>query len=166
MTNRRKKKKFFDTGVGSVLKIGASLLAPNLVAKLEGVKNVQEALGIIKDDDETPAEAKVRLQEMALEQYNAEVQDRASARHREALVAASGGNDVMFKIIGGGTLLIWAFLLYALFLGGLEVTGTNRELMILAFGAVSADMRHIVAYYYGSSMGSKQKSSIMNKLNE
>lgn len=147
----RKKKKFFETGVGRVLKGAASIVAPGLVGALESVSTVGEALGVIRESTELSEEDKYKLQEMALAQYQAEVEDRASARMREATVAASGGNDIMFKVVGAGVMGIWLFLLYALFFGEIEVTDHIEDLMQIAFGAVSSQMMAVVSYYFGAS---------------
>lgn len=151
----RKKKKFFDTTVGRVLKGAASIVAPGLVGVLEDVQSVGEAVQKIKESTEIDDDTKIRLQEMALDQYEAEVADRVSARQREAAVAMSGGNDVMFKVVGAGVMGIWVFLLYALFFGDLTFNDSIEDLMQIAFGAVSSQMMAVVSYYFGASKPTK-----------
>ena len=155
----KKKKPFFKTTVGSVLKGVGSVIAPGLVNALEKAGNVGEALNIIKDSNEPP-EVKFKLQELALEQYQAEVADRVAARNREAAVASSGGSDILFKTVGWG--ITAAFILVVLAALGLIELGTdNTRLFDMAFGAVVAKMTQIVSYYFGSSMGSKRKTELM-----
>ena len=154
MERKRRKKPFFKTGVGRVLKGVGSVIAPGLVTSLEGVGNVHEALEVIRNSQEPP-EVKYRLEEIALEQYEAEVADRVSARQREAAVAQAGGSDLMFKVVGAGVMAIWAFLLYALFFGELEFNDSVEDLMQIAFGAVSSQMMAIVSYYFGASVQKK-----------
>ena len=102
---------------------------------------------------------------MVLEAYEAEVQDRVSARQREALVAASGGSDILFKVIGWS--IAAAFLAIVLGAMGLwEIPEEQQRLYDMAFGAVVAQMTAVVSYYFGSSFGSKQKTDIMNRINE
>ncbi len=157
-----RKKKFFDTVVGRVLKGAASIIAPGLVNSLEGVKDVGQAIGIIRNSTEIDEATKLELEKLALDQYRAEVDDRISARQREAVVAASGGNDIMFKVVGGGVLLLWGITLWALFFGDLEITPEKSQLLNIAFGGLSIKVTQIVSYYFGSSSGSKQKTHIMN----
>ena len=102
---------------------------------------------------------------MVLEAYEAEVQDRVSARQREAVVAAAGGSDILFKVIGWS--IAAAFLVVVAAAVGLwEVQESQQRLFDMGFGAVIAQMTAVVSYYFGSSFGSKQKTNIMNRINE
>lgn len=156
------KRKFKDTVVGQALLGLTGIVAPGLKAVLTGATSVGDALAAIGDSKESP-DVKVMLQEFTLKAFEAEVQDRASARQREAVVAAAGGNDVLFKVVGFG--ITAAFLLMvggALGLYGLP-EDINQRAFDMAFGAVTAQMVAIVSYYFGSSMGSKQKTHLMSK---
>ena len=153
----RKKKKFFQTTVGQVLKGAAGIVAPGLVSALEGVSSVGEAIEKIKTSTEVDGETKIRLQEMVLEAYEAEVSDRISARQREATVAAAGGSDILFKTIGW-TISLAFLAIVAGAVGLWEVPEGQQRLFDMGFGAVVAQMTAIVSYYFGSSMGSKQKT--------
>ena len=158
----KKKKKFFQTTVGQVLKGAASIVAPGLVSSLEGVSDVQSALGIIKSSTEIDGDTKIKLQEMALEAYEAEVADRVAARNREAAGAASGGSDILFKTIGWSIAV--AFLVVVSAAVGLwEVAESQQRLFDMGFGAVIAQMTAVVSYYFGSSYGSKQKTELMSQ---
>ena len=102
---------------------------------------------------------------MVLEAYEAEVSDRVSARQREAVVAASGGSDILFKVIGWS--IAASFLVIVAGAIGLwEIPEGQQRLYDMAFGAVVAQMTAVVSYYFGSSFGSKQKTDIMNRINE
>ena len=155
----KEKKPFFKTRVGGVLKGVASVIAPRLVERLENVKDIGEAIGIIKDSDESP-EVKMQLQQLALTEYEIEVSDRISARNREATIASSGGNDILFKTVGWGITLAFILVVLAA-LGVIDLGTDNTRLFDMAFGAVVAKMTQIVSYYFGSSMGSKQKTSML-----
>ena len=153
----KEKKKFFETGVGRVLKGAASIVAPGLVGALEGVTTVGEAISVIKESTEIDDDAKIRLQELTLETYEAEVSDRISARQREATIAAAGGSDILFKTIGW-TISLAFLAIVAGAVGLWEVPEGQQRLFDMGFGAVVAQMTAIVSYYFGSSMGSKQKT--------
>ena len=146
----RKKKKFGQTTFGKILKGAVGIINPTLGAVLEGATTVEDAIAGIGAAD-APIEDKLRAKEMVLEAYEAEVADRVSARQREAAVAMSGGNDIMFKGVGFGVMAVWAFLLYALFFGDLTFNDSVEDLMNIAFGAVSSQMMAVVSYYFGSS---------------
>ena len=156
---RKKKKKFGQTTVGKILKGAVGLINPTLGSVLEGAVSVEDAIAGIGKADASPDE-KLRAKELILEAYEAEVSDRIAARNREALVAASGGSDILFKTIGWSIAL--AFLVIVAGAVGLwEVPEHQQRLFDMAFGAVVAQMTAVVSYYFGSSLGSKQKTEIM-----
>ncbi len=156
------KKKFFDTVVGASLKTVASIVAPNLVKALEGVGSVKDALAIVRESGESP-EVKAQLQEFTLKQYELEVEDRISARSREAAVLQAGGSDVLFKTVGWGITL--AFLLIVLYSIGIIPADPdiNKDFLMFASGSVTSAFMAVISYYFGSSTGSKQKTNMMNK---
>ena len=161
----RKKKKFRDTTVGKILGGALGLINPSLGGLVTGSNTVEDLIQQIKDSG-IPTEDKIRAQEMVLEAYEAEVSDRVSARQREAVVAASGGSDILFKTIGWSIAL--AFL--ASNLATFGIFGDLPEHIVRpfdrAYGAVNALMVMVTSYYFGSSFGSKQKTQIMDKLNK
>ena len=147
----REKKKFRDTVVGKLAGGAISLFSPTLGNLITGTSTIEEAIEAVKGADVSP-EDKHRAQELLIQAYEAEVSDRISAREREAAVALAGGSDVMFKVVGAGVMLIWGALIYALFVGKLEVDESTNDLMNIASGAVSAQMMAIVSYYFGASV--------------
>ena len=160
----RKKKKFKETTVGKILGGALGLINPALGNIVSGAGDVNDLVQAIKDA-QIPAEDKIRAQELVLEAYQAEVEDRVAARNREALVAASGGSDILFKSIGWSISLAFIVVVAAA-VGLWHVPEESQRLFDMGFGAVVAQMTAVVSYYFGSSFGSKQKTQIMNKLNE
>ena len=160
----KRKKRFGETTVGKVLGGALGLINPALGDIVSGKGDVGDLIQNIKNA-QVPEEHKLRAQELVLEAYEAEVHDRVAARQREAAVAQAGGSDIMFKVVGTSVLGIWAFLLYALFFGDLQFEDNVEDLMQIAFGAVSSQVMSIVSYYYGSSIGSKQKSVFIDAAN-
>ena len=155
----KKKKKFGQTTVGKILKGAVTLINPTLGAVLEGAVTVEDAIAGIGTADATP-EDKIRAKEMVLEAYEAEVSDRIAARNREAVIAASGGSDILFKSVGWGITL--AFLVVVAAAVGLwDIPEESQRLFDMGFGAVVAAFTQVIGYYFGSSMGSKQKTQIM-----
>ena len=160
------KKKFKDTLVGKGLVAIASIITPALGNLVSGAVNVGDAMKhIIKDGSLTAEQREVlknHAHQLEIEEFQAEVADRNSARNREVGIIEAGSSDVMMKVVGSGILLVWAMLLWAVFFSGFEL-GENRELALIGFGGVTTYVGNIVAYYYGSSMGSKDKTVLMNK---
>ena len=153
------KKKFKDTTVGKILGGAVSLINPTIGDLIQGQTDIPSAIQALKDAN-VPIEDKIRVRELLIEAYEAEVTDRVAARQREAQVAAAGGSDVLFKVVGFG--ITAAFItIVAGALGLWEIPEEQQRLYDMAFGAVVAQMTAVVSYYFGSSIGSKQKTHIM-----
>ena len=155
----KKKKKFKETTIGKIALSAVSLVNPTIGSLLNGTSTVEEALAAVQGSH-VPIEDKIRIRELLLDAYELEVQDRIGARQREARVAAAGGSDILFKTIGWGVLLAFLMMVSGA-LGAWEIPEANQRMFDMAFGAVVAKMTAVVGYYFGSSIGSKQKTHIM-----
>ena len=116
------------------------------------------------------AEAAQIVAELAHEEniFSKEVEDRASARDREAAVASSAEapliNKIILPILAIGV-LVFSFVLFGLIIFDNDlITSRNKDVIIYILGVLSAINTQIVAYYFGSSSGSVQKSNFMEKL--
>ena len=158
--DKKKRKKFGQTTVGRILKGAVSLINPTLGSVLEGAVTVEDAIAGIADSD-VSEEHKLQAKRLVLEAYEAEVHDRIAARNREAMVAASGGSDILFKTIGWTISL--CFLLVVLYGIGIipPQPDLNHDYLMFASGSVTSAFMAVVSYYFGSSLGSKQKTAIM-----
>ncbi len=155
------KKKFKDTTVGRILRGAVGIINPTLGSVLDGALSPEDAIKQITAAD-VPPEDKIRAKEMILEAYEAEVTDRIAARNREAQIAASGGNDVLFKTIGWSIAIAFCTIVAGA-VGLWEIPEGQQRLFDMAFGAVVAQMTAVVSYYFGSSFGSKQKTELLGK---
>ena len=153
------KKKFGQTVVGKLLKASVGLINPTLGSIIQGDMSVEQVVSSIKNSD-APPEDKIRAQEMVLEAYEAEVQDRASARQREMAALASGSNDVLFKTVGWGITLCFIGVIAGA-IGLWQIPEESQRLFDMGFGAVVAAFTQVIGYYFGSSAGSKQKTNLM-----
>ena len=116
------------------------------------------------------ADAAQIIAELAHEEtmFKSEVDDRASARDRESAVSTSAEapyiNKVIVPILAGGVLVL-SFLLFGLVVFDNAVIDPSRkDIVIYILGVLSAIDTQIIAYYFGSSSGSVQKSDFMEKL--
>ena len=100
----KKKKPFGQTTVGKILKGAVGLVNPTLGSLIQGEMSVEQVISSIKNSD-CPVEDKIKAQEMVLEAYEAEVEDRASARQREMAAIQAGSNDILFLRLLAGVLL-------------------------------------------------------------
>jgi hypothetical protein len=116
------------------------------------------------------AEASKVIAEMAHEEtmFKAEVADRESARNRESAVATSADAPVINKVITpvlAGIVLVLSFVLFGMVVFDNDVIDASRkDIVIYILGVLSAIDTQIIAYYFGSSSGSVQKSDFMEKL--
>lgn len=97
-----------------------------------------------------------------LEFYRAEVDDRKSAREREAaFLNATGKRDWLFAavVIIGLSLLI-GIVLSLIFI---VIPHENQRLADMTFGSVLSIGTSIFAYYVGSSRGSRMKDETLRK---
>ena len=141
------KKPFKETKVGKLLS-GAKSLLPE-----KGVLGVFKNL--IDTDEELTPEEKSEAHKALIEAYEAEVQDRDSARSREVEIAKSGKSDWLFNItglvgLGSFGVIIWAILY-------LDIPETNKELFYHLIGIVEGVSLSIFGYYFGTSMKDEKK---------
>jgi hypothetical protein len=106
---------------------------------------------------------------LKLEEFQAEVADRGSAREREVKVNESSNASWLSKNISSllaiGCLVL-TFLMFYQVLYVVEPTDKNKDVVIYILGVLSAISTQIVSYYFGSSMGSKNKSDIMERMQQ
>ena len=153
------KKKFGQTTVGRLLKASVGLINPTLGNLIQGNMSIEQVISSIKDSD-APLDDKIRAQELILEAYESEVADRVSARQREMTALAAGSNDILFKTVGWGITLSFVAVVAGA-IGLWEIPEESQRLFDMGFGAVVAAFTQVIGYYFGSSMGSKQKTNIM-----
>ena len=118
----------------------------NKEEKLEAERKIQEI--ITKHVQE--------MERLANDQFKIEVEDRASARGREAsFVAATGHVDYLQWALAICGVTIFGGMIYAVLQG--HVPNENRELVFHIFGIVEGVLLSIYGYYFGSSAGSRSK---------
>ena len=88
-----------------------------------------------------------------------------SARNREVLIATSTAAPLINKIITPLIALGVIGLTFALFyMVMFKSWGTEKDVVIYILGVLSAVTTQIIAYYFGSSSGSKEKSDQLKNL--
>lgn len=115
-----------------------------------------EQLVVIKKADQ---DFIIRTKELDFKWEELEVLDRSSARDREKVIgrwATIGVHTIGVVILGG-------FFATVFFVLTEPVTPDDNKLMLVGalVGYVSAKADQVVAYFFGSSVGSKQKTSAM-----
>lgn len=112
-----------------------------------------EQLSNVKKID---ADFKVRMKELEIDLERISAGDRDSARKREAAVG-----DHTPKILAAGITLGFFGCLFWMFVYGVPKNG--NEALLLMLGALQTAFTGVIAYYFGSSSGSKAKDELLAK---
>lgn len=138
---------------------------------LETILSIGEkVLDRVLPDQEKANEAKLRLAELAqsgnLKELETYAKDLDSARQREASIASSENAPLLNKIITPILALAITGLSFVLFavLIFVNVTAEAKDILIYILGVLSALVTQVASYYFGSSMGSKDKSDELRRV--
>ena len=147
--------------LGAILDIGSKLV-DRLIP--DPTKKAEAQLELLK------LQASGELAKMAndSEITKAYLVDVDSARTRESAVATSENapylNKVITPILALGVLLAtFALFAFVLFDKG-AIDPTRKDILIYVLGVLSAIATQIIAYYFGSSKGSADKNSAIDKM--
>jgi len=130
----------------------------------------EKVLDRVMPDPEAAAKAKLDLAKLAQDGQLKEVElyakDLDSARQREAQIAMSEYAPLINKIITPVLALSVTGLSFALFVVIIfvDVTPEGKDILIYVLGVLSALVTQIASYYFGSSMGSKDKAEELRKV--
>ena len=151
-----KKKKFAETGLGKIL----LNVIPGFVKGASKALPDSGVLGVIKNlidtDPDMTDEEKAQAHDQLVELYRLEVEDRDSARKREAAIINAGGKDWMMTLTGIVGLAAFAFLVYTVVTT--KVPETNKEIFIHMIGIVEGVALSIFGYYFGSAVKKDDKN--------
>ena len=150
------KKPFKETGLGKIL-LG---VIPSFVKGASKALPDSGVLGVIKNlidtDPDMSEEEKAQAHSQLVELYRLEVEDRDSARKREAAIVTAGGKDWMMSLTGIVGLAAFAFLVYTVVTT--KVPETNKEIFIHMIGIVEGVALSIFGYYFGSAVKKDDKN--------
>ena len=150
------KKQFKETGLGKIL-LG---VIPGFVKGASKVLPDSGVLGVIKNlidtDPDMSDEEKAQAHDQLVELYRLEVEDRDSARKREAAIVNAGGKDWMMSLTGIIGLAAFAFIVYTVVTT--NVPESNKEIFIHMIGIVEGVALSIFGYYFGSAVKKDNKA--------
>jgi hypothetical protein len=132
----------------------------------------EKVLDKVLPNPEAKAQAQAKLMEMAqqgeLAQLEAHVKDMQSARDREVQIATSANaptlNKIVTPVLALGTVTL-SFVLFAVILF-VPVDQASKDIIIYVLGALTSAVTMILGYYFGSSVGSKDKSQQLDDILE
>ena len=151
------KKPFKETGLGKIL-LG---VIPGFIKGASKALPDSGVLGVIKNlidtDPDMSDEEKAQAHDQLVELYRLEVEDRDSARKREAAIINAGGKDWMMSLTGIVGPSAFAFLVYTVVTT--NVPESNKEIFIHMIGIVEGVALSIFGYYFGSAVKKENKSN-------
>ena len=116
------------------------------------------------------AEANLIIAELAHTEniFTKEVEDRDSARKREAQIASSENaptiNKIITPVLAIGTILLSFLLFYIVAFDTSVFTSANKDIIIYILGVLSAIDTQIIGYYFGSSSASAEKTRTIESM--
>lgn len=130
----------------------------------------EKVLDKVMPDPNAKAEAQAKLMEMAqrgeLAQLESHVKEMQSARDREVQIAVSEHapmlNKIVTPVLALGTVTL-SFVLFAVILF-VPVDQASKDIIIYVLGALTSAVAMILGYYFGSSVGSKDKSQQLDEI--
>jgi hypothetical protein len=162
---------------------GLNLLSNAVVAK--GKDWVEKKLGVELKPDMSAAEIiqlkqaemeheeelmriKLESDKLDLQELDMMFKDVSDARDREATIATAKDAPLLNKIvtpvlalaITGLTFILFAIVMF----DNSVVEPTRKDILIYILGALTAIVTQVIAYYFGSSTGSKEKSEEIRRL--
>lgn len=105
----------------------------------------------------------VELRKLAIKQEQIYLDDVQSARHREVnITTATGKKDIGLYALAWTVVL--GFLATIVVLGVVENPFTDNQVGFILLGALAAGFGTVLNYFFGSSRGSKDKTSLVSEL--
>lgn len=154
---------------------------PNIFQKIfsggagDLVDKVAGAVDRFVQTKEEKAEAQIELQKVinshlevmeqeATKQLEIQQKEMDSARNREIQIAVADKAPLLNKIVTPILALSVIALTFALFyILMFKQVGTEKDIIIYVLGVLSAVCTQVISYYFGSSQGSAQKQSQIDK---
>jgi ABC-type siderophore export system fused ATPase/permease subunit len=154
---------------------------PNIFQKIfsggagDLIDKVAGAVDRFVQTKEEKAEAQIELQKVinshlevmeqeATKQMEIQQKEMDSARNREIQIAVADKAPLLNKIVTPILALSVIALTFALFyILMFKQVGTEKDIIIYVLGVLSAVCTQVISYYFGSSQGSAQKQSQIDK---
>ena len=169
--------------VTALLGKGLGLVANAVMAK--GKDWVENKLGVeLKPDMTSEDYAKLKIAEMQheeellklklednkldLQELDMRLKDTDSARKRETEIATSEKapllNKIVTPVLALGVVALTFVLFGFLMFDDSPVEPSRKDILVYVLGALTAISTQVISYYFGSSIGSKDKSAQLDKV--
>ena len=169
--------------VTALLGKGLNLVANAVMAK--GQSWVENKLGVeLKPDMTSEDFTKLKIAEMEheeellklklennkldLQELDMRLKDTDSARKREMEIATSEKapllNKIVTPVLALGVVALTFILFGFLMFDTSPVEPSRKDILVYVLGALTAISTQVISYYFGSSIGSKDKSAQLDKV--
>ena len=169
--------------VTALLGKGLNLVANAVLAKGQGW--VENKLGVeLKPDMTSEDYAKLQIAQMQheeellklklednkldLQELDLRLKDTSDARKREADIAVSEKapllNKIVTPVLALGVTALTFILFGVLMFDSSPVEPSRKDILVYVLGALTAISSQVISYYFGSSIGSKEKSAQLDKV--
>lgn len=169
--------------VTGLLGKGLNLVANAVMAK--GKDWVQDKLGVeLKPDMTSEDYTKLKIAEIQheeellriklednkldLQELDLRLKDTSDARKREADIAVSEKapllNKIVTPVLALGVTALTFILFGILMFDSSPVEPSRKDILVYVLGALTAISTQVISYYFGSSIGSKEKSAQLEKV--
>lgn len=156
--------------IGDLLKTVAPGLATAVAGPMGGmaVKMIADKLGVPADEKSIEAHLKAhpedaaKLAEIDLQKMRVQGEEMQNARQRELDLVNSAApliNKLVTPVLAL-TVTLLTFILFGVIIF-VEVNPISKDILIYILGVLSAALTQILSYYFGSSLGSKEKDDKM-----
>jgi hypothetical protein len=169
--------------VTALLGKGLNLVANAVMAK--GKDWVENKLGVeLKPDMTSEDYAKLQIAQMQheeellklklednkldLQELDLRIKDTSDARKREADIAVSEKapllNKIVTPVLALGVTALTFVLFGVLMFDSSPVEPSRKDILVYVLGALTAISTQVISYYFGSSIGSKDKSAQLDRV--
>ena len=169
--------------VTALLGKGLNLVANAVMAK--GKDWVENKLGVeLKPDMTSEDYAKLQIAQMQheeellklklednkldLQELDLRLKDTSDARKREADIAVSEKapllNKIVTPVLALGVTALTFILFGILMFDSSPVEPSRKDILVYVLGALTAISTQVISYYFGSSIGSKDKSAQLDRV--
>ena len=113
---------------------------------------------------------KLKLEEnkLDLQELDLRLKDTDSARKRETEIATSEKapllNKIVTPVLALGVTVLTFILFGILMFDSSPVEPSRKDILVYVLGALTAISTQVISYYFGSSIGSKEKSAQLDKV--
>jgi hypothetical protein len=150
--------KIFSGGAGQVVESVANVVDKFVQTKEEKDAANLELQKVINSHLEV-------MEQEATKQLEVQQKEMDSARNREIQIAVSDKAPLLNKIITPILALAVVTLTFILFyILMFREVGNEKDIIIYVLGVLSAVCTQVISYYFGSSQGSAQKQTQIDKL--